>query len=172
MSPEIVFLLEVVVNMIKFASTKLILTAVLLVSFSACSNEGLPSGHRGESFKLANLDQQRNVLNIMAKESIPYKVDERGFVHYLLDDQAEVHGIMRGAKYGEKLSNKIVESKIFIDTSFIDAYKNALDDKKIPYSIRQERGHTALEWVQLYGPEVDIIIESVDKMVLDKIVDE
>ena len=140
----------------------------LILALISCGDNDLPFGHRAEAFKLGDSRLQDRVLAQMSKHKIAYTLDEEGFVNYLLDDYAEVEGMIRVERYGQTLSYKIIESKILFDQQVIDQYVRAFDEGGIPYTLNRESTHSSFKWAQVYGPEVDLIIESVTKKLMNE----
>ena len=155
-----------------------ILSFVLSIVFialclSACheqEKDDLPAGYRGQAFNFGDKNLQNTIINQMYKNGIPYFVDERGFVQYLLEDQAEVQSIIRTVRYGDNLSYWVEEIKIIGDKTTVQRYTEALDDSQIPYRIRETEGDIVIVWAQVYGPAVDIIFENIDRKVLDDVI--
>ena len=141
-------------------SLTIFLVVVLLVS---CSKEQeLPAGLRAGGFKLADAKKQEMVLNRMAANSIPYKVDERGFVIYMEKDTAKVLGFKREAHYGPALTNRVIESTAVIDKTHRELLVARLERQEIPYKLESHNGTENITWLQLYGPKVDVIIQEVE----------
>lgn len=156
--------------MIFFKYVKIVLPPLVFVMLISCGDQVLPPGHRGEPFKLADSALQEKVIARMKKEGIPYVRDDSDFVHYLLKNQAEVKSIIRFAKYGDELIQSIVESKIIIDQNMVRKYSEAFENRGIPYNVVRDRTHYLIEWSQIHGPQVDTLIEGVDREVMDSIV--
>ncbi len=137
-----------------------LLAVLLLVS---CSKEQkLPAGLRAGGFNLADAKKQEMVLNRMAENSIPYKVDERGFVIYMEKDTAKVLGFMREALYGPALTNRVIESTVVIDKTHRELLISRFERQEIPYKLESHYGTENITWLQLYGPKVDVIIQEVE----------
>lgn len=136
-----------------------ILVFVFLVS---CSKDAeLPAGLRAEGFKLVDAKHQELILNQMAELSIPFIIDERGFVRYMQRDVAEVRGLMRRARYGDDLSHKVIESSIIIDATHKKLLVSKFEKADIPYNLDSSNGYEHINWLQIYAPQVDLIIQEV-----------
>jgi hypothetical protein len=141
-----------------------------LAVLAACSTADLPAGKRGAPFLLTDTGSHEFVLRELEREGVPYKLDDRGFVQYLLKDQSKVHGIERRAIYGEELRQDIWESAILVDDLTRAAYEQAFASAGIPYRITSRGGVTEIEWNQLHGPEVDVLRQRVDFSIMDKVI--
>lgn len=135
---------------------------LVLLLLGSCSKESeLPAGLRAGGFKLADTSQQEIVLEQMTELSIPFKVNERGFVIYMEKDVAQVRGLMRKAQYGGELTHKITESTSFIDSKHRELLILKFEKQGIPYNLDSYNGYEHITWSQLYGPKVDLIIQEV-----------
>lgn len=142
---------------------KYIVLVLALLFISSCSKESeLPAGLRAGGFKLADPSLQEIVLKQMTELSIPFKVDEKGIAIYMEKDVAEVRGLMRKALYGEELSDKVIESELFMDSEHRQLLISKFDERGIPYKLDSSYGFDEhITWSQLYGPKVDLIIQEV-----------
>jgi len=134
----------------------IIYLSVVLFLFG-CSDAELPAGKRGEAFQLADTNKQKQVLVVMEDRKIPFKLDEHGFVVYLLRDQADVHGILRKVEYGDNLNHNTWESAVLVDQLTREKYEAAFQAAGIPYDISEQKGVVQINWSQTYGPQVDIL---------------
>jgi hypothetical protein len=135
-----------------------------------CSNDELPAGNIAEGFLLADPDQHKAVLNIMRDKGIPYEENDRGYIVYLLKDQAKVHGIERIVLYGRDLNETIFETASLVNDDTRQKYEAAFREKNIPYRISSDNGITHIIWSQKYGPRVDVIRQKVDDQIVNELV--
>lgn len=142
---------------------------LLLVS---CADTELPAGLRSEPFYLVNPEAQNFVLRELAGKGIPHKIDEEGFIHFLLKDQSKVYSIERRALYGDELRDDVWESEIVLGEDSRRAYPKAFAEAGIPHRVHEKDGVMEIEWNQIYGPKVDQLRQEIDTAVLSKIVSE
>lgn len=121
----------------------------------------------GEPFKLSDQKSQNAVINELKKEGIPFQVDDRGFVNYLLTDQAKVDGIQRTILYGPSLDQNHFESIVLVNDYERKKYEKGFSESGIPYSIVTYQGQALIEYSQSYGPKVDLIKQQLDIEIMD-----
>ncbi|RDE22853.1 hypothetical protein DV711_09830 [Motiliproteus coralliicola] len=138
----------------------LILISVLVISCTR-NEQGLPPGLRGGGFKISNLQEHQFVLDGMSELSIPYEIGKDGMVNFMQNDKAAVLGLIRKARYGQQLRSNVFESTIVFDQQHFELLKAAFEAENIPYRDETLQGARRVEWVQTYGPQVDLIIQQV-----------
>ena len=139
------------------------ITFLLLLSLMVgCSGEKLPAGDRAGGVKFSNPTEREKILVEFRNEKIPFEIDERGFVNFMLRDQARVLGIIRTAKFGKKLNPNYFESLIVHSIEAKNKYITELNINSIPYRIDSYEGSTHIFWEQTYGPQVDQIQQKVN----------
>jgi hypothetical protein len=147
---------------------------IIVIGLLSCSgvDSDLPAGIRGESFRISDQQEQTEVLDEMSDQKIPYKVDTKGFVHYLLKDQAEVFGIQRRVRYGETLDPNLTESTILPNKDVMSMYTEALLESRIPYKTHiRDDGWYEISWSQADGPRVDQIREDAEFEIMKAILE-
>jgi len=145
------------------------LYSLLALCLFGCTDNELPAGARAGGFKLADANQQNEVLAVMNDADIPFIIDKRGFVVYLLRDQSAVHGILRTVQHGENLDPTYWESAVLVDQLTRDKYEAAFRDAEIPYDITENEGVIQINWSQTYGPQVDVIRQKLDEEIMSSI---
>ena len=101
-------------------------------------------------------------IELLRDKNIPYEINSKGFIVYLLRNQAEVLGIIRDVKYNGVLSDNIFESEIMRSDNQKNKYISAFTENNIPYMLEPLFGELYLHWPQTYGPEVDIIVQKIN----------
>ncbi|WP_114695486.1 hypothetical protein [Motiliproteus coralliicola] len=97
----------------------------------------------------------------MSELSIPYEIGKDGMVNFMQNDKAAVLGLIRKARYGQQLRSNVFESTIVFDQQHFELLKAAFEAENIPYRDETLQGARRVEWVQTYGPQVDLIIQQV-----------
>ena len=142
--------------------------AAALVS---CSNNELPAGHHADGFSLANLDHQKQVLETMEAQNIPYIINDRGFIVYLLKNQAQVHKIKRQVQHGKSLHTEIWESHILANDYVRNKYAAAFKENSIPFHITNKNGITQINWSQIHADKVDMLRQQLDIEIMEDYID-
>lgn len=127
-----------------------------------CSDENLPAGDRAGGVKFSDATEREKILTEFRNEKIPYELNERGFVNYLIKDQARILGIIRTVKFGEKLDPNYFESLVVHSIDAKNKYVVELNNNGIPYTIDYYDGVMHIFWAQTYGPLVDQIQQKVN----------
>lgn len=141
---------------------KNVLIAYLFLFLVGCSSEGLPPGDRAGGIKFSKESEREKVISMFEEKEIPYEFDDRGFVNYLLKDQAQVLGIVRNVKYGERLSPTYFESEILPNEDIKKLYIEEFKKASIPYQLDTHSGDQHIFWRQTYGPQVDLIRQKIN----------
>lgn len=139
------------------------LTISLALFLFACSKDGLPSGARGGGFNLADKNKHDQVINVLKERKIPYEVNSRGMTIYMLDNQAEVLGIIREVQYEGELDPNYFESEILQTEDLKEMYLEEFQQASIPYQLDSFDGKDHIFWSQTYGPKVDKIRQKINK---------
>ena len=134
----------------------------VLAMMLGCSTEGLPPGDRAGGFKIVEVDQREIILANFKSNNIPFVIDEKGFINYLLQDQSEVLGIIRDVKTGGKLDSSYYESTILQDEKAKEKYVSEFKAQNIPFDISDHSGIVHISWSQKYGSDVDKIRQKID----------
>lgn len=143
---------------IKRSSATLFLVAIIL----GCAPDGdTPAGCRGEPFILNDPQKQAKILKQLDEDGVPYWQDNEEYIHYLLNDHAKVLGMRREVEYGKELKPEVYESRILFSDLQREEYERRFIEKGIPYKIGQHAGKDFIEWGQVYGPQVDKIIQNI-----------
>lgn len=129
----------------------------------SCSKEGLPAGTRGGGFNLADKNKHDQVINILKGRKIPYEINSRGMTIYMLDNQAEVLGIIREVQYGGELDSNYFESETLQSEELKAMYLEEFRQASIPYQLDSFDGKEHIFWSQIYGPQVDEIRQKINK---------
>ena len=134
----------------------------LILGILSCTKEqGLPAGLRAGGFKLADEFKQEQILNEMNEMSIPFEIDERGFVRYMQNDVAEVRKIIRGIHYEGKDSQFNLESEIAQNEAQLALYEEKFKEKGIPYDVEPQESRFSIVWRVAYADKVDQIVEDI-----------
>ena len=139
--------------------------------FFGCTDSGLPAGKRGGGFKLTDAEKHMKAIASLEERGIPYELDENGLVLYLLNKQAEVHGILRKIHYGEEPKENVWESTALVDQLTREKYEAAFNTSGIPYRILDHKGVIYIEWRQIYGPRVDTVRQNVDEEIMGIVIE-
>lgn len=144
------------------------LVYLLLFSVGCKEKESdLTSGLSAYGFKMANLSERSDVLKKMEEESIPYKINERGFITYRLINQAAVLGIVRDVAHKGKIDRNYLESIDIANDEIMDRYIYEFNVNNIPYSTNEDfvnlnTSARMIFWSQSYGKKVDLIRQKIN----------
>ncbi len=145
---------------------------ILFVSvLVACDSNDFPSGLRAFAYKFHNESDMNSFIDHLDKESIPFKIDEKGLVVFLNKDEAKVLGIIREVRYGTTLDPSIFESLPLTSETEKKMYIDEFERKGIYYIIRSNGNTTSIVWSQKDGPEVDIIRQQLNKKMFERYLD-
>lgn len=136
--------------------------AVLSLLLVACSDRSLPVGNRAEGFSLASQEHQSEVLRRLGERGIPYEVEDDGTIRYMLDNQAEVLGVVRHVTKGERYNSLDLEALPVTSKKQKELYMEELSAAGIPYEIVKVGAIENIKWRAEYGPEVDSIRQRVN----------
>ena len=129
----------------------------------ACSKDGLPAGTRGGGFSMADKNKHDQVINALKERKIPYEVNSRGMTIYMLDNQAEVLGIIRDVQFEGELDPNYFESEILQTKELKEMYIEEFRHASIPYQLDSFDGNEHIFWSQTHGPKVDQIRQKINK---------
>lgn len=129
----------------------------------SCSDTDFPPGRRGQPIDLGDISQNKKLYSELEKRNIPFILDEKGFVHYLMDNQAEVFGIVRRIKYGEVLKKEVFETQVIPNDKILRLYEGQFRKAGINYKIITRNGWKEISWSQIDGEKVDLIRENIGK---------
>ena len=144
---------------------KYILICMSVVFILGCiddSRDGLPAGKRAGGISLKDSHQNELLIEKMEKSGIPYEVDDRGMINYLLKDYAEIQGFARQIQIGSVLDPNISDSAILFSDDSQIKYEKKFKEKGIPYTIRRHGGVQHIFWSLQHSPLVDIIQQEVE----------
>lgn len=140
----------------------LILTLILI---HGCGSGELPAGDIAGTVFFPDRSEKKQFIFLMKNNNIPFEVDERNEIIYLLRDKASVLGLRRQVLYGDNLREDIIESTVIVDGNFRHVYESVFSENKIPYSIDTSDGVTQIRWNQKQGKEVDIVIQDIEFLI-------
>lgn len=138
---------------------------------AACDSNDFPSGLRAFGQKFPNERDMNSFIDHLEQESIPFKIDDDGFVVFLNKDEAKVLGIIREIRYGTTLESTIFESLPLTSETEKKMYIDEFERKGIYYIIRSNGNTTSIVWSQKDGPEVDIIRQQLNKKMFERYLD-
>lgn len=141
---------------------RLHIATVIFIMLLGCSKTELPPGPRGDGFILGDRDKQAQVIRVLEDRSIPYKINSRGFVIYMLENEAEVLGIIREIEFSGRLNPNHFESEILFSKEIKSIYVKEFKKSSIPYHIDVMAGDEYIYWSQIYGPKVDRIRQKIN----------
>jgi hypothetical protein len=145
---------------------KALIVCIVLV-LGGCTKAELPAGKRAGGFQIVDRKMQEAVIAEMRKRDIPLLIDERGFVNFLLEDQAEVEGIMRSIQHGPNLDPGYFETIVLVNDYVRSRYEERFHEESIPFTISTHENYYLLEYSQTYGPQVDLLAQELEIEIMD-----
>lgn len=128
----------------------------------------LPPGIRGNQFKVYSKKEEKEILSELEARGIPFDVDESGYVHYLMQNHAEVLGIKREASFGPGIDPGFRDSIPLLSDTVKNKYTSELTTQNIPFDIRSKDGVEFLYWSHRYSREVDLIRQKINLEILQE----
>ena len=142
---------------------KYLATFTIIGFLASCEmkEEELPAGLRAGGFTVSDLEKRSVLLQRFSDQSIPYEVDEKGFIRYMQRDTAKVRKIQRHTLDNVKDENTFFRSEVIRDERYKKLITSRFGDQGIPYEIEVMQGTEQIIWRSIYDDKVDFIIQDV-----------